>query len=344
MALPQDPGAPSGEGVSPDLLGEVARLQGQGHWADAVALLTRAARARADPDLVRRLVRLRRDAFRRTIPTAGQPCDARDAPAIDPATGLPTLLGDQLSAPRVRAGILSRGVVRVRGLLTGSRAAMLRAAIDSAFEARERVNEGDTSEEASSWYEELEDVKDGTGRPFVADGGVYAGDSPRGLSALVEAYSDSGIDDLTTAYFGERPALSFEKTVLRRVPPSPGATWHQDGAFLGGAKIRSLNLWIALSRCGRSAPGLQILPRRVEHIVPGGGLFDWDIADGTLATAFPDVTPVLPELEIGDALLFDHLCVHRTGQAPGMTEPRYALESWFFAPSAYPDMLTGLLI
>jgi len=49
-------------------------------------------------------------------------------------------------------------------------------------------------------------------------------------------------------------------------------------------------------------------------------------------------TPIArPVLEAGDAMLFDHLLVHRTAVAPGMTRERHAIESWFFAPSAYPE-------
>ena len=39
----------------------------------------------------------------------------------------------------------------------------------------------------------------------------------------------------------------------------------------------------------------------------------------------------------GDALLFDHLFLHRTAISPTMTRPRHAMETWFFAPSTYPD-------
>ena len=45
---------------------------------------------------------------------------------------------------------------------------------------------------------------------------------------------------------------------------------------------------------------------------------------------------VRPLFEPGDALLFDDLMLHRTAAAPGLTRARYAIESWFFAPSTYP--------
>ena len=38
----------------------------------------------------------------------------------------------------------------------------------------------------------------------------------------------------------------------------------------------------------------------------------------------------------GDALIFDHLFLHQTYIRPTMTRERYALESWFFAPSVFP--------
>ena len=37
-----------------------------------------------------------------------------------------------------------------------------------------------------------------------------------------------------------------------------------------GTDIRSVNLWMALSHCGDEAPGLDIVPRRLDHIVETG--------------------------------------------------------------------------
>ena len=50
----------------------------------------------------------------------------------------------------------------------------------------------------------------------------------------------------------------------------------------------------------------------------------------------PDAPPVRPLFHAGDALLFDDLFLHRTAIDPSMTRPRYAIESWFFAPTDYP--------
>ena len=44
-----------------------------------------------------------------------------------------------------------------------------------------------------------------------------------------------------------------------------------------------------------------------------------------------------PVFEPGDALLFDNMLLHRTAADATMTQARYAIESWFFAPSRYPN-------
>ena len=46
-----------------------------------------------------------------------------------------------------------------------------------------------------------------------------------------------------------------------------------------------------------------------------------------------DTPTICPEFAPGDALLFDERFLHRTHLSAEMTEDRYALECWFFAPS-----------
>jgi hypothetical protein len=52
-----------------------------------------------------------------------------------------------------------------------------------------------------------------------------------------------------------------------------------------------------------------------------------------LAEGRPIESPVFGP---GDAVFFDHLFLHRTEGHLGLTKNRYAIESWFFAPSTYP--------
>src|SRR5690606_14263872 len=61
-----------------------------------------------------------------------------------------------------------------------------------------------------------------------------------------------------------------------------------------------------------------------------------EVLDDDVA-AVADGAPILrPVFEPGDALLFDELFLHRTATSPGVTDARYAIESWSFAPSPFP--------
>ena len=42
-------------------------------------------------------------------------------------------------------------------------------------------------------------------------------------------------------------------------------------------------------------------------------------------------------------LLFDEFFLHRTATEPSMHRNRYAIETWFFAPSAYPEQYVPLV-
>jgi hypothetical protein len=49
----------------------------------------------------------------------------------------------------------------------------------------------------------------------------------------------------------------------------------------------------------------------------------------------PDVAIESPVFQPGDSLFFDERLVHRTSVGTDL-ETRYAIESWFVAPSSYP--------
>jgi hypothetical protein len=155
----------------------------------------------------------------------------------------------------------------------------------------------------------------------------------------MEVVDETGVGDLIATHLGERPALSANKCTLRRVPIDTNTDWHQDGAFLGEG-ARTIDLWLSLSHCGRDAPGLDIVPRRIDHVVQTGtegAFFDWSVSPAVVDDVAGETPVIRPEFAPGDALLFDHLLLHRTAAGPEMTRERYAIETWFFAPSAYPD-------
>ena len=166
-------------------------------------------------------------------------------------------------------------------------------------------------------------------------GGLLAVDSPKTMFNIFDALDRAGFLDVVHGYLGEPGLLSVEKTTLRKATPDVPGNWHQDGSFLGD--VRVLNLWLSLSRCGDEAPGLDIVPRRLDLLPAGveGTNFPIQILESTVEEAAGDDGVLRPIFEPGDALLFDEVFLHKTASDPQMPKPRYALESWFFGRSAF---------
>jgi hypothetical protein len=335
--------SPHLEMTVPDLLADADRLANEGQGLDAIRRLTEANRARREPQVEERLVMLRHEVFA-SLPRRSPGELTTQVVREEATTPLERTSPSDLSVATLRSELSHHGCVLVRGLIPPDRAEAMARGIDRALEAFDGC-EASGSQAASPWYVPF--APPGAGqfawrrRGWVrASGGLWSADSPRMLFELMELVEDTGVAALIEAYFGERPALSANKCTLRRVPTDTNTNWHQDGAFLG-REVRSLNLWLALSRCGVDAPGLDIVPQRFDEILPTGtegALFDWSVSPTVVEEAAGGADAVVsPEFEPGDALLFDHMFLHRTGVSPGMTRERWAIESWFFGPSSYPD-------
>jgi hypothetical protein len=303
---------------------------------------TRANREHRDLGTDRRIIRLRHLAGIQLIERAPADPDfaTPDTSALPNGPG-PVEIGPAELTPEIlRAAILRDGCLLVRGLVERDEALRLAGDIDQAFEARAALAAGESAPEG--YYEEFEPdpsfhqlIK----RDWIeAGGGVLAADSPTVLIDTLDALDRVDFPSVVHGYLGERGAISAQKTTLRKADPSVPGAWHQDGKFLGD--VHALNLWLSLSRCGDEAPGLDIVPRRLDHIVAAGteGMaLDYLVSDETVKEAAGDVDVLRPIFEPGDALLFDDLFLHQTGSDPEMPKPRYALESWFFGPSAFPN-------
>lgn len=252
---------------------------------------------------------------------------------------VPEVTPSQLTPELLRNAILSSGCLLVHGLLDHEKAESMAAGIERSLEVRSELREGGA--DADGYYDELDPAP-----PFkIAErawieegGGVLAVDSPRLMFEMVESFKDAGLDSVINSYLGEHAAISGQKCTLRKASPEVVGAWHQDGSFLG--QVRSLNVWVSLSRCGDVAPSMDIVPRRLEHLVEPGGegtYLQIQVSQQSAEEAAGALGVVRPIFEPGDALLFDHLFLHATGSDPEMPNPRYAIESWFFAPSAYPE-------
>jgi hypothetical protein len=327
-----------------DVLGTADSLAAAGRHRAAIDLLTAANRRAPDAAFERALVTLRHAAFAGTARTPGRSeWPPRCGDPFPGAVGVPEIAAAALTADVLGGALAHHGSLIVRGFVAPERAAVLVSDIDRALAAYDADVAGAAAPDEGRWFTRF-GPGDGNGyteierRFFRQSGGqLLAGDSPRALFDIIETFTAIGFGRVLAAHFGEWPALSFKKSTLRRTPPTTETEWHQDGAFLGEA-TRTVNVWLACSPCGVDAPSIDIVARRLDGIVETGtegAAFRWSVA-APVAERVAQGAIVRPEFAAGDALLLDQLTLHRTGVSPGMTRTRYALESWFFAPSTYP--------
>jgi len=326
-----------------DLRAAALALAADGHYADAIRMGTLHLRECADEELERLLVAWRIAAFPAQPQTMADPnWPPEYADPFPGVVGVPEIPAAQLNTKILAGAILHHGALLVRGLVSTDDASKLTAGIDQALDGFSAWAEDKTLPN-TPWFTPAKltgPCKIAHNRPWIlAGGGCWAADSPRMLFELAELLERSGVLDAVTGYLEERPALSVGKTTLRKVPVSLDNTdWHQDGAFLG-KDVRSVNLWLALSPCGRDASALDVLPKRLPYVVETGthgAIFNWSVGHGMVESLATDAPIASPEFAAGDALLFDHLFLHRTSLPPNRSKARWAIESWMFAPSCYP--------
>lgn len=331
--------------TAPDLDADVSRLLhvAERAVADGGALgvlddLVAASRRFSDPRLDQALVAVRHAAFAELDRSPGRP--AWPAAFDDPfphEQGLPAARPSDLSGELVGGALVHHGALRVDGLLTAEQVAAMRDHITRAFAAREQ-RQADPSASSPDWVPFEPGKQRASG--FGSDGFVRAVDVPTALRELAGIYADTGITGAFTRYLGERPVMIANKWVLRCSPSGKvGTDYHQDGAFLGEG-IRTLNCWIALSPCGPGTgrPAVDLIPRRFTSVIasPSDAAFPWSLTEQAVRDALPDAPVASPVFAPGDALVFDELLPHRTSVGLDLGE-RFAIESWFVAPSSYPD-------
>ena len=313
-----------------------------GQRLEAIELLSVANRRRRDPQLERELVTMRFAAFQEIDWPSGPATVPEPPEDLFPGATMPEIAHADLTVERVRSAVLNHGCLIVRGLIDHETVDRLTSDVDRALAAYDTWDTSRDLATAAPWYEPFAGEKTGVERKFRrVVGSVLAVDSPPALFDVIEAFDRAGIRSVVQEFLGEQPALLAKKWTLRRVSHQAGQSdWHQDGAFMGG-EIRSLNVWLSLSHCGDDAPGLDVVARRLDHVVPtgtDGAFLNWTVGPGMVARVAGGAIE-RPIFEPGDALIFDHLNLHRTAVDPGMTRDRYAIEAWFLAPSTYGTMM-----
>jgi hypothetical protein len=329
-------------------------LEADGRVRDAITLLTRANRDHPSLEYEREIVRLRHSGYDQVAtPVPVHPPTSAGSPRYELVDGVPEVQRDGLDADTMRAAIERHGCLLVRGWVDRTAAQQLVDGIDQTFAAYEawvQASKAQAPAPVSPWFAPFKvapaySERGHGGRAFTyATGGVYTVDSPRMLFEVTESFDELGLRRLLTQYMGEEPALSAKKCNLRRAPVHIPGSWHQDGSFIG-TDVSSIDVWTALTDCGQDAPGLDVVPRRLQHLLEtdaGGVVIPEEVVAAELAaTDGPGV--VRPEFSVGDTMFFDHWFLHRTASEPTMTHERYALETWFFAPSRYPAREIPLL-
>ena len=178
-------------------------------------------------------------------------------------------------------------------------------------------------------------------------GGTWLADSPAATALVFDELADAGVIDAISGHLGERPFISLQKSTLRRAPAEDRiVVWHQDGSFLDD-DVRTMNVWIALLKCGGDfpSPGLQVAPFRLPEVLAvDGALTPHSISEDLVAEITREHPVIVPAFDPGDAMLFDERFLHRTYVNAEMTEDRYALECWFFAPSHSATSYVPLLV
>jgi hypothetical protein len=328
--------APDFGGSDQELLAEIDRL-------------IAANRANPSRSTERRLLELRNLGGIRLLRTA-EVAPEHPEPEYErlPQTdGLPEFTPEEVTPGLLRAGILRDGCLLIRGLVPKADASHFARQIDQSFAERERHDSGEPFHDGY-YHEFAPDPRYGEqlGRPWIKEGGgVLAVDSPMLSFEMSEMFRGARLPELVQGYLQEPPLTTAQKTTLRKAEPAVAGHWHQDGKFMGN--VRALNLWLSLSRCGDEAPGLDIVPRRLDHFVTtqtDGELLDYTASDRVVEEAAGDKPIMRPIFEPGDALLFDDLFMHKTGSDPAMPKPRFAIESWFFGGSAFPVEYAPLIL
>jgi hypothetical protein len=312
----------------------------QRRFTDAIDLLAEAFRKSGATELAIALADLRVSAARSYEPTSPRsPWPPVYEDRFPEVVGrIPAISAAGLDADVLGGAVSHHGALIVRGLFDSDQVRRGIDAIERAQACRDVAGDPD------GWFRPP--AIEGDKRALAMNsalrqrvreqGGTWLADSPRGSALFLGELASCGVIDLITEHLGERPFISLEKSTMRRSPAEDRiVAWHQDGSFLD-AQVRTMNVWVALSKCGGDypSPALEVAPFRIPEVLETEGLFSPNALSFDLVAEITAETPtVVPEFDPGDAILFDELFLHRTYLNAQMTEDRYALECWFFAPS-----------
>ena len=276
--------------------------------------------------------------------TAALPEGAAPVPEIDASRLTPGVVRAAIAAQRLPAR------PRAPGLAATSSGSL--AEIDRAYAERERHADGDPYEPATSASSSptRASTSPSTAACQRPRAGAACGPPTRRCRAGVfDAFERAGL--LTLCRVPRRAARDLGQQVppaaraarrfgAARRRPKPSA-WHQDGAFLGPVtRAQRLARAVALRRRGpghgpRPPPARgDVVETGTPRARPSSGRSRSAVAErGRRRRRASPVRCSSPATCCSST----RCSSTRPRREPGMTQPRYAVESWFFGPRAYPE-------
>lgn len=297
---------------------------------------------RMDPDAAREI--LIRDL--RITEIIGEPKTATTKPvkssvSLSYEQRMPVSSLGEVNADIVSAAFEDKGCLYLPNAIDSNTVEQLRDAVEASHKAFHGENPDPQWHSIPRYANGDQAMGVAAARNFAKESGAcLASDSPHTMFLICDMFERTGITALARDFIGENPLMSASKFVLWKAGPGDPTEWHQDGRFLGDKNdIVSMNVWTCLTDCGDSAPGMELVLDYLDEYIlnSSGNVFDWSVADSQVDNYRGTVPIVRPNFKAGDMLIFDHWLLHRTARNPEMTESRYAIESWFFAPSEFPD-------
>jgi hypothetical protein len=313
-------------------------LVAEGRYLDAIDALSEANRVERSAAIEERLVVLRRQAFSEVRDSKGRdtwPPKFEDP--FDGVDGAVEIPADELSVEKLGGAIQHHGCLVVRGLMPRPTVDRLVDAIERALQAQEASHNGAPVSETTPWFAPHPDYPV---TPRTIDKNrVFLADSPRAMFEVAEAFRETGIDSLAAEYLGDRPVMTDKKWMLWRMDRSADVfTFHQEASVFNAGPVRTVNICVALSECGVTSPGFQFYPCRMDQIAEPdpNELYRFALDPETIARISGDTAVAAPLYDAGDAVLFDEYLLHRTKSSNEMSDVRYSVESWMFAPCGHP--------
>jgi hypothetical protein len=132
-------------------------------------------------------------------------------------------------------------------------------------------------------------------------------------------------------YLGKEPVQGISSVrAIRPGPDDQRLPFHQDQAILNQPL---LNIWIPLTPCGLTAPGLEVAVTEQRALLQIAGSKDdpvpverFRIDEDLVLTTYGSHALWRPVMEPGEVLVFTGTTAHRTFVAPEMKETRVSIE------------------